>query len=504
MKKKLDLFGAAVLVDMSPELLKWFTSYAPKSGDPRKLATAGKADSVTLFDQDDLIDFSRWLAEPWPTKGNSRPPIPTGIVREIKNESAGQCALCKTNGDSCEAAHIEPVSQSENNHPHNLIWLCANHHTKFDKGHLGPKKKDAQFVRDFKRVLLWHSKETYLVKAEASKIALHLLETARRASVLNPKTTEQLNATEAVGKEVISKLLDVSKRKDKKSSQFAAFNKLGELAVNASLNAKANINDSLSTIANGRSDFVLAAGLKICPLCKGNGRWHGEDCPYCGGDGAVSGQIFRQFDSTDYEQVDCPVCEGDGRRNGEDCPICHGDCQMERRFAERIDVRDFKLVECSLCDGNGTHDGDDCPVCGGDGQLERRFADNVDLSDFDMVDCPLCEGEGQFNDNDCPACRGDRTMPRRLADKIDVSRFEQVECPLCEGIGEHDNDVCPYCDGEREVSNEYADNFDKRMYEPVKCPVCEGRGYNEDADCATCEGSGKIPGHLEEKLRDQY
>lgn len=503
MKKNVNVFEAAVLVGMSPELLKWFTSYAPKSGDPRKLATVGKVNSVTLFDEDELLDFSRWLAQPWPTNGATRPPIPTGIEREIKNESVGQCALCKTHGDSCEAAHIEPVSQSKNNHPHNLIWLCANHHTKFDKGHLGPKKKDAQFVRDYKQVLLWHSKQTHLVKSEASKIALHLLETARRAAALNPKTPEQHKAAAAVGEDVISKLVAVSKRKVKKPAQFAAFKKLGELAVNAS-DSKADISERLSTITKGRRDFVLAAGLETCPLCEGNGRWHGDDCPYCGGDGAVSDKVFRQFDSRDYEQIDCPVCDGDGRRNGEDCPACHGDCQMERRYAERIEVRDFELVECSLCDGAGTNDGEDCPICGGNGKLEKRFTDKVYLSDFDMVNCPLCDGEGQYNDNDCPACGGERTMPRRSAESIDVSRFKPIECPLCEGTGEHNEETCPYCGGEREVCSEYADQFDNRMYELVKCPVCKGRGYNGDADCGPCEGRGEVLGELAERFRDGY
>lgn len=60
--------------------------------------------------------------------------IPSGIKKEIKRESGGECAICGF-GEG-EYTQIDPVSNSKNNHPHNLIYLCPNCHTKYDKDYL--------------------------------------------------------------------------------------------------------------------------------------------------------------------------------------------------------------------------------------------------------------------------------------------------------------------------------------------------------------------------------
>ena len=37
--------------------------------------------------------------------------------------------------DSGEVAHIDAVADTLNNSPDNLIYLCPNHHTKYDLGY---------------------------------------------------------------------------------------------------------------------------------------------------------------------------------------------------------------------------------------------------------------------------------------------------------------------------------------------------------------------------------
>ena len=59
-------------------------------------------------------------------------------------EANGACAICQAHGDTCEAAHLDPVSKSKNNHPENLLWLCSNHHTAYDDDLFGPDEENAE------------------------------------------------------------------------------------------------------------------------------------------------------------------------------------------------------------------------------------------------------------------------------------------------------------------------------------------------------------------------
>lgn len=104
-----------------------------------------------------------------------RPRIPSGIYNEIKIEANGECAICNSNRDTCEAAHLEPVSKSKNNHPENLLWLCSNHHTVYDHGLFGPDPENEEFVVSFKRVLYRHKKMLWAMQHEVSrKLFLYL------------------------------------------------------------------------------------------------------------------------------------------------------------------------------------------------------------------------------------------------------------------------------------------------------------------------------------------
>lgn len=49
--------------------------------------------------------------------------------------------------DGGEVAHIEAVSDSYNNSPDNLIYLCPNHHTKYDLGYRPSKNVTPEMVR---------------------------------------------------------------------------------------------------------------------------------------------------------------------------------------------------------------------------------------------------------------------------------------------------------------------------------------------------------------------
>lgn len=131
MSPKLNQFEAAILLKMSPRLIKWFTSYAPKWKETRKLKYIDSKDEFIYFRKEELVDFDKYLSSPWPSKTDKeRPNIPIGIEDEIKLESSFICAIC--GHTSIELTHIDPVHNSKNNHPHNLISLCPNCHDSFD------------------------------------------------------------------------------------------------------------------------------------------------------------------------------------------------------------------------------------------------------------------------------------------------------------------------------------------------------------------------------------
>jgi HNH endonuclease len=142
----LDEFRAAALIGMSPELLRYLTSHQVKWKDKRILTVAQKNDETFYFEESELKAYDAWLRGPWPSEKGKRPPLPHPIRDEIRLEANLECALCKSSGQAGEAAHIVPVAKSKSNHPHNLIWLCANHHTKLDNGSFGPKGADNAII----------------------------------------------------------------------------------------------------------------------------------------------------------------------------------------------------------------------------------------------------------------------------------------------------------------------------------------------------------------------
>jgi hypothetical protein len=194
--KLLTQYEAAVTVGLSPELLRWLTNYAPKQGDPRKLKFAKEKNGVLFFEVAELRSFNEWLKQPWPQKEGKRPAIPSEIRNEIKKEANGECAICNSHKDACEAAHLDPVAKSKNNHPENLLWLCRNHHKAYDGGLFGPDDENAEFVKSFKVALHRHKMRMWSMQNDLSSKLLSLLADCDRLGrqLILAKTTEQINA----------------------------------------------------------------------------------------------------------------------------------------------------------------------------------------------------------------------------------------------------------------------------------------------------------------------
>jgi DnaJ-class molecular chaperone len=493
-KKKLCTeYQAACMTGMSPELLRWLTSNAPKSGISRKLKVAKKQGDTFFFEENELLDFNNWLKLPWPQKDGKRPHVPSAIRREIKIEANGECAICHGHHNTCEAAHLDPVHKSRNNHPENLLWLCSNHHTAYDGGLFGPDQENADFVLDFKRVLHRFRLSLWRTQHQISQTLLTVLEDcdglAKQLKLA--KTSAQVKAIEQIANKTLGNLPNLAPV-SKSDPKFSAYKSIVAGVKSLSKDKASAVAKRLEKASVLRKKYVATYGFVACPLCKGGGRHDGSDCPVCNGDREIEKHIADQFDVREFDKVACPLCKGSGHHHGDDCPACGGDAQMDRRYAERLDVSDYQKVDCPLCKGTARHNGMDCPVCGGEGELDRRHALAVDLGDYNEVDCPLCEGDGRYEGDDCPECGGDQTMERRFAAQVDLHGYRKVDCPVCHGEGTRNGSDCPACGGEARINRRDLEKIDIRDYQMVACPACKGKGHHHGNDCDRCGGDGEI------------
>ena len=367
------------------------------------------------------------------------------------------------NANSCEAAHISSVAKSKCNHPHNLLWLCANHHTKFDNGSYGAKEELNEFVIGKKIVLRERRRLNWATAGNLASSIATLLKLAGE-TVKAKKRTNPLDKDIAlqIATGLLTLLPEVlSRNMDPRLAPVLA-------KISASLESgdvsgfvtEAKSFEVLKEVAAFESEFVSEAGLKPCPLCDGS-RWHrDEECPVCMGDGTVPEKFV--FDPSLFEAQQCNVCLGRPSSDGEDCPACGGQGDLDAYRHAAVDWAKFDEVPCKLCSGTRMHLGDDCPACGGNGKMYAYREEQIDWSSFDKVTCQLCSGSGRRDGEDCPACDGEGKLKGFVASGTDWSRFDKVTCRLCSGTRRHDGDDCVACGGHGELDAWYDDQVDWR------------------------------------------
>jgi DnaJ-class molecular chaperone len=499
-KKLISEYEAAAMTAMSPELLRWLTKHAPKQGIGRKLKIGEVKKGTHFYEEEDLRSFNNWLKLPWPRKDGKRPHIPSAVRKEIKNEANGECAICNSHKDTCEAAHLDPVSKSDNNHPENLLWLCSNHHTAYDNGLFGPDDENAEFVIGFKQVLRRYKVMLWRMQHELSHKVFVALENCDGLlkQLEAAQTKSQIKAVEKLAEKTLAAIPAMSPV-SKADPKYGAYQSISADIV-ALGKSTSNVSVRLQKAKQVRREYIAAYGFIACPLCKATGRHEGTDCPVCNGDREIEKRYAGRIDLSEYEKIDCPLCSGGGQFEGEQCPACGGDAQMDRRYAEAIDIRDYQKVECPLCEGSAKYLGADCPVCDGYGEIDRRYAAQVDLREYDEVDCLLCRGTGSREGGDCPECGGEGQLQRRYADQADLRDYSKVDCPVCDGKGTRNGGDCPACGGEAQIDRRDLDRIDVRDYQIIKCPICKGKGARQGSDCHACGGEGEMERRHAENL----
>lgn len=489
-KNLITEFDAAILVGLSPTFLRWCTSYAPKS-DGVKLRCTRKGE-LYYFDKQELLDFDTHLKAPWTKPANGqRPNIPTGIEQEIKSEALYQCPVCnRTQG---EIAHINPVSIHLDNHPHNLIFLCPNHHTEYDYGYR-IANVDKDDVLHFKKGLqifqriIWELRrktiESYL--SLVSKIG-KVLEIESQIKSISGADVEKLLSQ-------IFQKIEVAKENKEESKEITEVLEATKIEKKATIREKAQ--QYLSTRESYTDKLIKAKKIKECPLCNGQGNTTDfEVCPVCRGEGYIDYNDEPDLSRYDFEE--CPLCDGRGSTSYfETCPPCGGEGKLTQELIDTIDFTRFDLVECELCEGAGrTANYDPCPPCHGEGMLAKEQVDLIDFEKYRMIDCPLCEGDGNTSHFEtCPVCHGEGNLSKELADGVDLDRFKLVDCPLCEGGGStSDFETCPVCEGDGCLTQEQYEKVDISHYEMLNCPACNGFGSDQNnRTCRICGGSGEL------------
>ncbi|MDM1465331.1 NB-ARC domain-containing protein [Myroides odoratimimus] len=120
---------AAIYLGITKELL---FSFVKKGYNGKKLTVKTNINN-NFFELEDLKNWNDFLHMPLIMEGQKRPEIPLYIREYLKVESKGKCGRCGA-GHRLDNAHITPWAESFSHHPHNLIRLCTNCHTKYDDG----------------------------------------------------------------------------------------------------------------------------------------------------------------------------------------------------------------------------------------------------------------------------------------------------------------------------------------------------------------------------------
>ena len=484
--KGVNQYTAAVILKMSPRLISWFTSYAPKFQNGRKLKFISKEGDSFYFKVKDLNDFNKFLRSPWPSKSEKeRPGIPSGIEDEIKTESNFLCAICGFS--SIELAHIDPVHNSKNNHPHNLISLCPNCHDAFDNKKTITKSQIKKIKADLlqTKVVIWESYSNLLDTVSLLIKEMDSLNDKHSDNEVMQKTAK-LELLEEIKKNVSEKkLFDLDDKIEVERENFYRY----RVSLRETLSKNGEVE---SELVDQRKTYISTSGKEECPLCTGFGIHNHLTCPVCIGEGTVDRKDLLEIDLSLFEQEGCPLCKGDGVHNNWECPICRGEGTVNREDFPDIDLSSFEQEECPVCEGSRVHNGLDCPVCRGVGTVDRNDLPEIDLSSFEQEECPVCEGDRIHNGLDCPVCRGIGTVDRNDLPEIDLSSFEQEECPLCEGDRIHNGLDCPVCRGVGTVDRNDLPEIDLSSFEQEDCPVCRGSRTHNGLDCPVCRGIGTV------------
>jgi DnaJ-class molecular chaperone len=520
---------AAIKLGISMELLESFISRCPKPHENVKLQTHKMAKGEILIDEDELLRFQNYLNNPWPLppKG-TRPNIPKAIIDDIKAESSYACAICGDMNNG-EIAHIEAVADTYNNSPDNLIYLCPNHHTQYDKGFKIKNNLTVDEVRAAKRMKRLTRRRMMRYEQNATKTLsqiMTLIKDLHKQATSGSETFSQAALTEA--DILLKQLPEYMKNAEEQARKDQPVDKIDQAVLKSTPTLskmilgieaqkdKARISQMVATIADKVNDILIDIDEVECPHCNGAGLTGlvGDFCSYCRGTCYVSKKQADDYDPELLDEKDCPHCGGRGTTglNGDLCCYCGGSCIVSEDKAEEYDPGELDEVECPRCNGKGTYgwNNDFCLFCHGSQTVSTERASEYDESVIDQQECPHCGGSGTIGWNSiaCGYCHGSCLISSDKAYRYDPELIDQVDCPRCQGKGTigWGSTACSYCGGDTVVTRSKLENFNTDSLNEVECPRCNGRGItglNGDV-CKLCHGDTIVSPEKREAYLEKY
>ncbi len=525
----LSTVEAAIKLGVGVELIEYFTRYCPKYKEDRKLP-AKKMDGQLLIDEKDLLHFQRYLNMPWPMPpAADRPGIPQPIQDDIKLESHLGCAICGLM-DNGEIAHIEAVKASLNNSPDNLIFLCPNHHTKYDLGYKPANNVTAEMVRAAKLLKRKSRQRMLAYEANAVKGLLGLIQLIKAiGSKLKAKDNQdqmEILTTEVQKLlELVPELTAAAEEQAKNDQPSAELDQV--VAKNAPAFAKlaSRVRDAKSaydvrhvveSVTEKSHELLLDFDEVDCPHCGGRGMTGlvGDFCAYCKGSCLVTQDEANAYDPAEIDEVECPHCAGRGTIGHTQifCKFCGGSCAVSKEEAEGYDPALIDETDCPHCNGRGTVGWNQnfCAYCGGDCVVSRQKAEEYDPSTIDEVECPHCNGRGLrgFTESICDYCKGDSVVTRKKAEAYNPDQMDEQDCPHCNRRGNvgWNGRLCEFCGGDGFVTSKKAKEYDPDEIDEVECPKCHGRGtYGLIGNsCKLCGGDCVVTKERREAFIDKF
>ena len=469
---------AAMRLGIGVELLEYFQTKCPKKDETRILKSKKLGDE--LFFEDTEIDSYRvYLNRPWPHERGKRPIIPAKIRDDVKFESHLCCAICG-DANNGEVAHIEAVSDTLNNSPDNLIYLCPNHHTQYDLGYKPSSNVTLETIQAAK--MLKRNSRIRVFRFEAN--AVRLLQSVMAAlralqdNMQSATSTQLASVYETETRrlmEALPALVEQSEDHARKDLDLTTTEKVVALyapnVVNLTLgvslqSSQAQFRTTVREVVASVDKALVEIDEVDCPHCSGRGMVGlvGDFCKYCHGDCVVSNEQAEDYEADAIDDIDCPRCGGRGLTglNGNYCAFCGGSCYVTRDKAESYDENEIDEVECPRCAGRGTTGlaGDYCAYCRGSCYVSGKKAKEYNEDKIDEVECPRCAGGGTTGlvGQYCAYCRGSCYVSRRKAREYNEDKIDEVECPRCAGSGTTGlrGRLCAFCKGDCFVSRDRA------------------------------------------------
>jgi RecJ-like exonuclease len=519
---------AAIKLGVGVELIEYFINHCPKPCEDRKLRIA-TTHQEALIDEKELLDFQRYLNEPWPKPPKGcRPHIPDPIKDDIRRESHLGCAICG-HMDNGEVAHIEPVSITLNNSPDNLIYLCPNHHTKYDYGFKPASNVTLDEVRAAKLVKRRSRQRMLKFEANATRLLQGLIQRLARIEEELKKETNatlvQIHLTEA--KQLMAAIPDLTAAAEEQAKKDRPETKVEELVVkNAPTFARLtagvqtttedrDIRTAMSSIVSKSHQVLIDIDEVECPHCCGRGMTGlvGDLCVYCRGSCVVTQEELEEYDPKNIDEVECPHCGGRGTIGITQnlCKFCRGSCVVTGQEAEDYEPQQIDETDCPHCNGRGTTGRRDsmCAYCRGDCVVTRQEARDYNADHIDEVECPHCNGRGAigYRDMTCVYCMGDCVVTAERLENYDPNEIDEVDCPHCNGYGTTGlrQNTCAYSRGDCVVSRQVKEEYDVDGIDEVECPHCHGRGTTGLVGdiCKLCKGDCTVSNEIRMAYIDQ-